>query len=151
MQELTPLSLPPAPLKLQRQADQKIMVQCLIRRKFLVLTPEEWVRQHLIAYLHFQSGFALEKISVEKQIKYDGFTKRWDIVVYDFAFKPFLLIECKAPQISLSDDVFQQVAVYQRNIQAPYIALSNGISHLIYALNKENGILDPREDFPTAR
>jgi hypothetical protein len=61
------------------------------------------------------------------------------------------LIECKAPQISLSDDVFQQVAVYQRNIQAPYIALSNGISHLIYALNKEKGTIDPREDFPSAR
>jgi hypothetical protein len=150
MQELIPLNLPPAPLKIQRQADQKLLVQCLIRRKYLVLTPEEWVRQHLVAYLHLQSGFPLEKISVEKQIKYDGFTKRWDIVVYDQAFNPLLLIECKAPQISLSEAVFQQVAVYQRNIQAPFIALSNGLSHLIYALNKENGTLAVCEDFPKA-
>ncbi len=150
MQELTPLSLPPAPLKIQRQADQKLLVRCLIRRKFLVLTPEEWVRQHLIAYLHFQSRFPLEKISVEKQIKYDGFTKRWDIVVYDQAFNPLLLIECKAPQVPLSNSVFQQVAVYQRNIQAPYIALSNGMTHLIYALNKDRGTLDLCEDFPNA-
>jgi type I site-specific restriction endonuclease len=150
MQELSPLNLPPAPLKLQRNADQKIMVQCLIRRKFLFLTPEEWVRQHLIAFLHFQSKFPLEKISVEKQIKYDGFTKRWDIVVYDKTFNPLLLLECKAPQINLSKAVFQQVANYQRNIQAPYIAMSNGISHLIYKLNKEKGTIQLCDNFPSA-
>jgi hypothetical protein len=87
MQALTPLALPPAPLKLKRQ-DNKVMVQCLIRRKLLVLTPEEWVRQHLISFLNLTKGFSLEKISVEKQIQYDGFTKRWDIVVYDTILSP---------------------------------------------------------------
>ncbi|MFM8596508.1 MAG: type I restriction enzyme HsdR N-terminal domain-containing protein [Flavobacteriales bacterium] len=150
MQELIPLHLPPAPLKLQRQADQKLLVQCLIRRKFLILTPEEWVRQHLIAYLHLNQGFALEKISVEKQIRFDGFTKRWDIVVFDNAFQPLMLIECKAPQIALNDSVLRQVAVYQRKIQAPFIALSNGIAHLIYKLDAKFGTIEQCEDFPLA-
>ena len=137
MQALTPLALPPAPLKLKRQ-DNKVMVQCLIRRKLLVLTPEEWVRQHLISFLNLSKGFSLEKISVEKQIQYDGFTKRWDIVVYDTDFKPLLLIECKAPSVPISRAVMEQISVYQRKIQAPYLALSNGLSiRFLHSISKQ--------------
>ena len=149
MQALTPLALPPAPLKLKRQ-DDKVMVQCLIRRKLLVLTPEEWVRQHLISFLNLSKGFSLEKISVEKQIQYDGFTKRWDIVVYDTDFKPLLLIECKAPSVPISRAVMEQISVYQRKIQAPYLALSNGLEHQVFALNEQAAELQALEDFPSA-
>mgnify|MGYP000172658352 CR=1 FL=1 len=149
MQELTPLALPPAPLKLKRQ-DNKVIVQCLIRRKYLVLTPEEWVRQHLISFLNLSQGFALEKISVEKQIRYDGFTKRWDIVVFDAAFNPFLLIECKAPSVPISSSVMEQISVYQRKVQAPYLALSNGLSHQVFALDAQAANLQTLEAFPSA-
>jgi len=149
MQALTPLALPPAPLKLKRQ-DNKVMVQCLIRRKLLVLTPEEWVRQHLISFLNLSKGFALEKISVEKQIQYDGFTKRWDIVVYDTDFKPLLLIECKAPSVPISRAVMEQISVYQRKIQAPLLALSNGLTHQVFALNEQAAELQVLNDFPSA-
>lgn len=144
---LTPLKLPPAPLKLTKQGEQ-IWVNCLIRKKSILLTPEEWVRQHLIAYLHLHKGFSLAKISVEKQIQYEGFTKRWDIVVYDTAFQPFLLIECKAPEINLSEAVFRQISVYQQKIRAPFIALSNGLAHKIYEVNLEKQQLNELADFP---
>jgi type I site-specific restriction endonuclease len=92
----------------------------------------------------------LEKISVEKQIQYDGFTKRWDIVVYDTDFKPLLLIECKAPSVPISRAVMEQISVYQRKIQAPYLALSNGLEHQVFALNKQAAELQALEDFPSA-
>jgi type I site-specific restriction endonuclease len=126
------------------------MVQCLIRRKLLVLTPEEWVRQHLISFLNLSKGFSLEKISVEKQIQYDGFTKRWDIVVYDTDFKPLLLIECKAPSVPISRAVMEQISVYQRKIQAPFLALSNGLTHQVFALNEQAAELQVLNDFPSA-
>jgi type I site-specific restriction endonuclease len=122
----------------------------LIRRKLLVLTPEEWVRQHLISFLNLSKGFSLEKISVEKQIQYDGFTKRWDIVVYDTDFKPLLLIECKAPSVPISRAVMEQISVYQRKIQAPYLALSNGLTHQVFALNEQAAELQVLNDFPSA-
>jgi hypothetical protein len=147
MAHLAPLKLPPAPLKLTKQGEL-IWVNCLIRKKSILLTPEEWVRQHLISYLHLYKGFSLAKISVEKQIQYAGFTKRWDIVVYDAAFQPFLLIECKAPEINLSEAVFRQIAVYQQKIRAPYLALSNGLAHKIYEVNLEKQQLNELADFP---
>ena len=77
MQALTPLALPPAPLKLKRQ-DNKVMVQCLIRRKYLVLTPEEWVRQHLISFLVVEKKYPIGLIASEMEINFNGLSKRCD-------------------------------------------------------------------------
>jgi len=83
-------------------------------------------------------------------IQYDGFTKRWDIVVYDTDFKPLLLIECKAPSVPISRAVMEQISVYQRKIQAPFLALSNGLEHQVFALNEQAAELQALEDFPSA-
>jgi hypothetical protein len=147
MSLLRQLNLPPAPLKLSSRAG-RIYVNCLVRKKQIILTPEEWVRQHLIALLHFHQGFPIEKIAVEKQIQYDGFTRRWDIVVYNDSFEADILVECKAPQVKLSHEVFMQVSNYQKMVQANCLILSNGDTHLVYAIDAQQKRLDQMDRFP---
>lgn len=147
MSLLRPLNLPQAPLKLTSRAG-RIYVKCLVRKKPIVLTPEEWVRQHLISFLHLHQGYALEKIGVEKQLLYDGFTKRWDIVVFNSQFEPAILIECKAPEIKLSHEVFMQIATYQQKLNAQCLILSNGQTHLIYEIDTAQKQLLQKAEFP---
>ncbi len=147
MSLLRPLNLPQAPLKLTSRAG-RIYVNCLVRKKPIVLTPEEWVRQHLISFLHLHQGYALEKIGVEKQLLYDGFTKRWDIVVFNSQFEPAILIECKAPEIKLSHEVFMQIATYQQKLNAECLILSNGQTHLIYEIDTAQKQLLQKAEFP---
>jgi hypothetical protein len=139
--------MPPAPLKLSSKAG-RVFVHCLVRKKQIVLTPEEWVRQHLIAYLHLHQGYPLEKIAVEKQIQYDGFTRRWDIVVYNAQFEAAILVECKAPQVKLSHEVFMQISTYQKKLRANCLILSNGQQHLIYEIDVEQKSLSQMQHFP---
>jgi hypothetical protein len=82
MDIIQPLNLPKTNLNLTRNGSS-LSVQCLIRKKKIILTPEEWVRQHYIAYLHITLGYKIERISVEKSLNYFGMNKRWDIVVYN--------------------------------------------------------------------
>jgi hypothetical protein len=147
MSLLQPLNLPPAPLKLSSKAG-RIFVNCLVRKKQIVLTPEEWVRQHLISYLHLHQGYPIEKIAVEKQIQYDGFTRRWDVVVYNPEFEAAILVECKAPQIKLSHEVFIQISTYQQKIGAACLILSNGLQHLVYDVHPGQMQLIPMNNFP---
>ena len=147
MSLLVALDLPKAPLKLSSKAG-RIYVQCLLRRKPILLTQEEWVRQHLISFLHYQQGFPLEKMAIEKEIQYDGFKRRWDLVIYDEKFQAQVLLECKAPQIKLSHEVFIQIATYQSKIQAPYLILSNGLVHLIYEVDFSKKTLKKCLSFP---
>lgn len=147
MSIICPLNLPKAPLKLSSRAG-RVYVNCLVRKKQILLTPEEWVRQHLIAYLNLHLGYPLEKIAVEKQIQYDGFTRRWDIVVYNTRFEPDIIVECKAPQIKISHEVFMQIATYQKKLSANYLVLSNGNIHLIYQIDSIEKKLVVMTSFP---
>jgi hypothetical protein len=147
MSLLPQLNLPPAPLKLSSKAG-RIFVNCLVRKKQIVLTPEEWVRQHLISYLHLHQGYPIEKIAVEKQIQYDGFTRRWDVVVYNAQFEAAILVECKAPQIKLSHEVFMQISTYQKMIGATCLILSNGQEHLVYEIDAKQCSIEPMRSFP---
>lgn len=147
MSLLRALNLPKAPLKLSSRAG-RIFVNCLVRKKAIILTPEEWVRQHLIAYLHLNQGYPFEKIAVEKQIQYKGFTRRWDIVVYNQHFEPEILVECKAPEVKLTHEVFIQISTYQKMLGANYLILSNGDTHLIYAVDQQEQRLITMKEFP---
>ena len=128
MQALIPLNLPKATLTLTRK-DNVIFVNCLIRKKKIVLTPEEWVRQHYINYLSVHLLYPLSFISVEKELNYFGLKKRWDIVVYNNLFNPIILVECKAPNIKLNQEALKQVFTYQNKLNCEFIVLSNGIEH----------------------
>jgi hypothetical protein len=98
----------------------------IIRKKWLVLTPEEWVRQNFIQYLMVEKKYPKNNIAVEKRIKTFETNSRFDIVVYDDQQKPLLIIECKNRKIQLDDAVVQQVLNYQSIIQSKYLLVTNG-------------------------
>lgn len=111
-----------------------------IRRKYLVLTPEEWVRQNFVKYLINQKGFPASLMALEMPFKLNHSDKRSDIVVYNKNGKIVLLVECKAPEIHVSQKVFDQAASYNLRLNAEFLVITNGISHycckLDYKLKK---------------
>lgn len=141
MANFVPLIFPKAALDLTKK-NELIYVKCIIRNKLLVLTPEEWVRQHVLHFLIIHKNYPLSRLSVEKSINYNGLSKRWDIVAYNKAFAPQLLVECKQPDIKISIDTFLQAAAYQKIIQSENILLTNGKETLCYNIKKKEEILN---------
>ena len=124
---MTPLNLPPFDHRVQRQAGS-VMIFDAIRKKYVVLTPEEWVRQHFVHYLiHLQYPRTL--IGVEVGLRYNRMLRRSDIVVYGRDGAPFMVVECKAASVALSAKVFEQVAVYNQPLRAEYLTVTNGLEH----------------------
>lgn len=111
-----------------RQQDGKDYIFCVWRRKFVRLTPEEWVRQNFLHAL-VEQGYPEMKIAVEAPIEVADLRKRCDAIVYDAQLRPVCIIEFKAPTVSLSQKVFDQVAVYNRRLLVDYFILSNGREH----------------------
>lgn len=101
----------------------------IVRKKFVVLQPEEWVRQHTLQYLVYEKGYPLSLIGVEKMILLNGLKKRADILVYKPNGAIRLLIECKAPQIKITQLAFDQIARYNLKFEADYLMVTNGIEH----------------------
>ena len=91
-----------------------------------MLTPEEWVRQNFLLYLSVVLCYPLSLIAVEKQLAFGELKKRFDIVVYNWETKPFIIVECKEMNMPLNDETLQQVLRYNLHIQAPYIVITNG-------------------------
>lgn len=106
-----------------------------IRKKWVVLTPEEWVRQHLIEYLIRDRNCPPGLISVEKGLEYNGMKRRYDLVVFARNTRPILLVECKAPEIKVTEDVFDQAARYNMTLQVPFLMITNGLSHFCCHIN----------------
>ena len=131
------LNLPMASLQLTKKENQ-MYVLCLIRRKPILLTPEEWVRQHLISFLIHQKKVPGGLIRVERSKQVNGLTRRFDILVSDNAGQPSLLVECKAPEITINQEVFFQIAQYNSHIRAKYFLMSNGLFHLFGDLSNGN-------------
>ena len=100
-----------------------------IRKKFVVLTPEEWVRQHVVHFLIQDKNYPRSHINVEKQITLNGLKKRYDIVVFKPNGELDILVECKAPEITISQTTFDQIAQYNFKLNAKYLMVTNGLSH----------------------
>jgi len=111
-------------------------VNCLIRKKKIILTPEEWVRQHYINFLSLHLQYPLSFISVEKELNYFGLKKRWDIVVFNNLYEPIILVECKAPNVKLNQEALKQVFTYQNKLNCEFIVLSNGIEHFQWQVDR---------------
>jgi hypothetical protein len=109
-----------------------------VRHKFVTLTPEEWVRQHLIAYLVNIKGYPVSMIGVEKQLLLNKLPKRFDLVVFGRNANPFLLVECKAPGVEITEKTFDQAARYNMLLQADYFIITNGLEHYTCRLDYEN-------------
>lgn len=122
------LNLPPYAYKL-KQNNGSVQIWDAVRRKYVALTPEEWVRQHFIAYLVGSKKYPLGRIGNEISLSLNGRSRRCDTLVYDAEGQPLVLIEYKAPHIPMSQKVFEQAVRYNICFRVPYIMLSNGISH----------------------
>lgn len=104
----------------------------IIRKKYVVLTPEEWVRQHVVHYLIEHCACPPSLIAVEKGLIINGLQKRFDVLVYENSGKPILLIECKAPDIVVNEATFLQAAVYNKALGVHNLAITNGMSLLFW-------------------
>ena len=109
--------------------DGKRSIFDVIRRRYVALTPEEWVRQHFIHFLIESKGYPARLIAVEKEIQVCGMKRRFDLVCYDRQAVPYLIVECKAPSVALSQAVFDQAFQYNLSIAARFIAITNGCLH----------------------
>ena len=100
-----------------------------VRKKYLILTPEEWVRQHFIHYLNKEKNYPLGLMGVEQMVKYNGMQTRADIVLYTTDGMPKMIVECKARNVKITQDVFNQIAKYNFKLQVPFLVVTNGIRH----------------------
>ena len=98
---------------------------CVVRKRWFVITPEEWVRQNFLLYLHHTLGYSLQIMAVEKQIKIAEVKKRFDIVIYKKS-TPYIIVECKEMNVPLTNQTITQVLNYNSIIQAPFIVITNG-------------------------
>jgi hypothetical protein len=110
----------------------------IIRRKYIFITPEEWVRQHLIHWLIEVHQYPKSLFRIESGLQYNNLTKRTDVVVYQRDGQPFLLIECKAPQIELTQTTLDQALRYNATLKAPFVLISNGLQNFIFKKKEEN-------------
>lgn len=130
-----------------RRKGGNLEIYDVIRKKYIVLTPEEWVRQHMIHYLNRHCGYPLSLIRVEGGLRYNTRLKRSDMLVYNTFGKPSLLVECKSYKMeSLSDEVLQQAAVYNRELNASWILITNGWGYYCWAVRPDG--LEQVEDIP---
>jgi len=142
-----PLDFPPAKLRLTRSGNT-IRVFCIVRKKQLVLTPEEWVRQHLIHFLIDHLNVPLGLISSELSLTIHGLARRCDVVVFNRLGNPVFLMECKAPEVVLGEHVVHQIAHYNFSLGTNHLLITNGKQHRILYLNRENGEIRALDEFP---
>lgn len=132
-----------------KKSDGQSAIFDIIRKKYIVLTPEEWVRQHFIHYLINQLGFSKPLISVERGLKYNSLQKRSDILVFSRDGSPLILVECKAITIRLNQRVMDQAVMYNRTVAAKYIILTNGMEHSCMKVSHSEGKVDYLNSLPT--
>jgi len=128
MDLLLPLQLPPYPFKISDQNGQLILFD-VIRKRNIIITPEEWVRQHFVQYLINQKNYPKTLIKLEGRHKFHGMAKRSDIVVYNTSGQKILLVECKAPSVTIDQKTFDQIARYNMVHKVNLLAVTNGLQH----------------------
>ncbi len=144
---LPALNLPACNFRIADNGQSKQIFDC-IRRKYVALTPEEWVRQHLIIYLTEHCGFPLSLIAVEKQVKLNGMAKRFDLMIYDNEGKPMLVAECKSPDLKLNQKSFDQVSRYCLATGLNHFIVTNGLEHFVANIDHDNQRFQFHEEFP---
>ena len=112
-----------------KNKENKISIFDVIRKRFVILQPEEWVRQHCIHYLIDYKGYPKSLINIEKELIINSLRKRYDIVIFNSDGSIHLIVECKAPTIIINQNVFDQIALYNLSLNATYLMISNGINH----------------------
>jgi hypothetical protein len=133
------LNLPDFNIRVRKE-EGKVWIFDIIRKKYIVLTPEEWVRQHFIHYLINDLNYPKSLFRIEGSLTYNKLQKRSDIVIHDREGKPWMLVECKAPNIKLTQKAFNQVAVYNMTIGARYVAVTNGMVQYCFVASDQSEV-----------
>ena len=136
MFEPVPLNLPPQPFKIV-QADGALYIFDGLRKKRLLLTPEEWVRQHFVSYLIQEKNYPKSLIKLEGGLKINQAQSRTDILVFSKDGLPFILVECKASTVKIDQKVFDQAARYNILHRVKYLMVSNGLDHYCCEMDYE--------------
>ena len=141
------LNLPDIEFKTRIVAKQ-VQIFDTVRRRYVALTPEEWVRQHFLHYLHVIKKVPLSHIAVEISLKVNRLAKRADIIVYKEGLYPFLAVECKAPSVEVTEAVFYQLLRYNMTLRVQYLIVTNGLRHVYCKVDYENQKADFIEELP---
>ena len=131
-----------------KNSENKISIFDSIRKKFVILQPEEWVRQHCVQYLILEKNYPQSLINVEKELKVNDLKKRYDIVVFNTDGTIHIIVECKAPQIKINQDTFDQIARYNLALNATYLMVTNGLNHYYCQMDFKNERYQFLEDIP---
>jgi type I site-specific restriction endonuclease len=132
-----------------KNSENKVSIFDEIRKKFIILTPEEWVRQHVVRFLLEEKKYPKSLINVEKLLKINGLTKRYDVVVFNNDGSILVLVECKAPQIKISQTTFDQIARYNLTLKAQFLMITNGLNHYFCKMDFDNQKYEFLENLPT--
>ena len=124
------------------------MIFDVIRKKFMVLQPEEWVRQHCIHFLIEEKKYPISLINVEKELKVNGLRKRYDIVIYNSDGSIHIIVECKSHKIKIDQSTFDQIARYNLTLNASYLMVTNGINHYYCSMDMEEQRYKFLKDIP---
>lgn len=130
------------------QKDGKLFIFDGIAKKYRALTPEEWVRQHCLNYLTEHLKYPSSIIQIERGHEIDHMQRRTDIQIFDKQGKVFMLIECKAPHVALTEETFQQISQYQKKNEARFLVLTNGLMHQIFEIDIEKATTNQLMEFP---
>ena len=145
--DFTQLNLPNIILK-TKLVEGTTQVFDVVRKKYFKLTPEEWVRQHFIHYLHNEKNYPFGLMGVEKMIQYNSLKIRADIILYNTEGNPNMIVECKAPDMEITQDAFNQIARYNFKLQGKYLVITNGKQHFCCEMNYENNKINFLKDIP---
>lgn len=145
--EYPKLNFPPIHLRARHGDAGRVEVFDKVRGKWLVLTPEEWVRRHVVGYLVSECGFHPEQIAQEHPVEINTMAQRADIVAFDNNSKPYMLVECKEPNIKIDAAVLAQAVRYNSILHCPYIVITNGLNTFCYT-HLEDGTYQPIDHFP---
>ncbi len=145
---MTKLNLPEYSFRFRKNKAGKTEIFDDIRKRFYILTPEEWVRQNFIRYLIHVKNFPASLMAVEKGLKLNGMQKRADIVQYNTHAHPVLIVECKAPEVKITQDTFDQIARYNMVMKVRYLIITNGLQHYACRVDFENRQIDFLKDIP---
>ncbi len=140
------LNFPEYTFKTKNETGKK-RIYDIIRKRYVALTPEEWVRQHVLCFLTLSKQYPQSLIAVEREIKFNNLRKRFDVLLFDKSGKPMMLIECKAFDVKLTSQTLRQIATYNMSFKVPYLFVSNGLKHMLFVLNAENKYVQT-EEFP---
>jgi hypothetical protein len=141
------LNLPPISPKIKTENNRNYIFDS-IRKTWVALTPEEWVRQHMVGFLVAHKSYPASLIQIEKGHKNAVGARRTDIVVCDKTGNPLMLVECKAPTVQLTQTTLEQVANYNLTLKARYILITNGINHMGFAIDFSSGAISPLDSIP---